>query len=334
MLAPMRIVSLLASGTELCCALGAGDRLVGRSHECDHPAWVKALPAVSEPTFDISGSSADIDRRVRERLRAGEPLYRVDEAALARLAPDVLITQTHCEVCAVTPAGLLAQNPERVPNLPRWASAGDPPTPDAIHAGGAGAVPRLERRQVVALSAGTLDGILDGFRGVARVLDLVDAGERLIGELQERVRGVERAVAGRPRPSVVCLEWIAPIFCMGNWGPELVARAGGDNRLGVSGAHSTTGTWDEVRRADPEVLVIAPCGFDIERTVREMPLLAAQPGWSDLRAVRAGRVYVADGNLYFNRSGPSVFDSVRILAEILHEGALEPTFEGRGWRRY
>jgi iron complex transport system substrate-binding protein len=329
----MRIVSLLASGTELCCALGAGDWLVGRSHECDHPPWVKALPAVSEPTFDITGSSAEIDRRVRERLHAGEPLYRVDEEALARLAPDVLITQTHCEVCAVTPGGLLAQNPERVPNLPRWASAGDPPTPDAIHAG-AGAAPRLERRQVVALSAGTLDGILDGFRGVARVLDLVDAGERLIGELEERVRAVERAVAGRPRPSVVCLEWIDPIFCMGNWGPELVARAGGDNRLGVFGAHSTTGTWDEVRRADPEVLVIAPCGFDLERTAREMPALTAQPGWCDLRAVRAGRVYLADGNLYFNRSGPSVFDSVRILAEILHAGALEPTFEGRAWRRF
>jgi iron complex transport system substrate-binding protein len=218
----------------------------------------------------------------------------------------VLITQTHCEVCAVTPG-------------------------DLAHSG---AAPRLERQQVVALSAGTLDGILDGFRGVARVLDLVDAGERLIGELQERVRAVERAVAGRPRPSVVCLEWIDPIFCMGNWGPELVARAGGDNLLGIAGAHSTTGTWDEVRRADPEVLVIAPCGFPLERTAREMPTLEAQPDWEDLRARRAGRVYLADGNLYFNRSGPSVFDSVRILAEILHDGALEPTFEGRAWRRW
>ncbi len=302
----MRIVSLLASGTELCCALGAGDQLVGRSHECDHPAWVRSLPAVSQPTFDITGSSADIDRRVREKLRAGEPLYRVDEEQLARLAPDVLITQTHCEVCAVTP-GDLAHGP---------------------------AAPQLERRQVVALSAGTLVGILDGFRGVARVLGLAEAGARLVGELEERVRAVELAVAGRPRPSVVCLEWIDPIFCMGNWGPELVARAGGDNQLGVAGAHSTTGTWDEVRRADPEVLVIAPCGFDIERTMREMPALTARPGWSDLRAVRAGRVFVADGNLYFNRSGPSVFDTVRILAEVLHEGTLEPTFEGRAWQRY
>jgi iron complex transport system substrate-binding protein len=332
MFVSMRIVSLLASGTELCCALGAGERLVGRSHECDYPEWVKTLPAVSEPTFDVTGTSAEIDRLVRERLHAGAPLYRVDEEALARLAPDVLITQTHCEVCAVTPGDLsVPRNPQRVPNLPRWAPAGDPPPPDAIHGGVA---PRLERRQVVALSAGTLDGILEGFRAVAQVLDLADAGARLAEELQDRVRAVERAVAGRRQPSVVCLEWIDPIFCMGNWGPELVARAGGDSLLGVAGAHSTTGTWDEVRRADPEVLVIAPCGFPVERTAREMPTLEAQPGWSELRAVRAGRVYLADGNLYFNRSGPSVFDSVRILAEILHGGALEPTFEGSAWRRH
>jgi iron complex transport system substrate-binding protein len=312
----MRIVSLLASGTELCCALGAGDRLVGRSHECDFPAWVKALPAVSEPTFDVSGSSGEIDRLVRARLRAGQPLYRVDEARLAALAPDVLITQTHCEVCAVTPGDL--------------AHGGGPDGASAATSPGA----TLRRRQVVALTAGTLDGVLAGFRGVAEVLELAPAGARLIAGIERRLRAVEAQVAGLRRPTVVCLEWIDPIFCMGNWGPELVARAGGDNRLGVSGAHSTTGTWDEVRRADPEVLVIAPCGFDIERTAREMPALTAQPGWSDLRAVRAGRVYLADGNLYFNRSGPSVFDSVRILAEILHAGALEPTFEGRAWQRY
>ncbi len=198
-----------------------------------------------------------------------------------------------------------------------------------------GAAPRLERRQVVALVG--RHARRDPRRVSRRRARCWISPTRASGwsdELQERVRAVERAVAGRPRPSVVCLEWIDPIFCMGNWGPELVARAGGDNRLGVAGAHSTTGTWDEVRRADPEVLVIAPCGFDIERTAREMPALAAQPGWSDLRAVRAGRVYLADGNLYFNRSGPSVFDSVRILAEILHDGALEPTFEGRAWRRF
>lgn len=304
----MRIVSLLASGTELVCALGAGDWLVGRSHECDDPDWVKELPAVSEPTFDVSGSSGEIDRLVRARLRAGQPLYRVDEEHIARLAPDVLITQTHCEVCAVNPG-------------------------DLAHGAG-GAAPALRRQQVVALAAGTVAGILDGFRGVAGLLGAQEASARLIAGIEARLAAVAAQVAPLRRPSVVCLEWIDPIFCMGNWGPELVARAGGDNRLGVAGAHSTTGAWDQVRRADPEVLVIAPCGFDIERTAREMPTLEAQPGWRELRAVREGRVYLADGNRYFNRSGPSVFDSVQILAEMLHPGMVQACFEGRAWRRH
>jgi iron complex transport system substrate-binding protein len=310
MLGAMRIVSLLASGTELCCALGAGDELVGRSHECDYPEWVTALPVVSAPTFDVSGTSAQIDGLVRERLRGGRPLYQVDEELIARLAPDVLITQTHCEVCAVTPGDL------------------------AHGADGAAAAARLQRREVVALSAGTLAGILDGFRGVAGVLGRALDGEHLIDEIEGRQRSIAARVAGRRQPSVVCLEWIDPIFCMGNWGPELVARAGGENRLGVAGAHSTTAAWDDVRHADPDVLVVAPCGFAIDRTLREMPALAAQPGWRELRAVRDGTVFVADGNRYFNRSGPGVFDSVQILAEILHPEAVEPTLEGRAWVRY
>jgi iron complex transport system substrate-binding protein len=301
---------LLASGTELTCALGAGEQLVGRSHECDYPEWVKELPVVSEPTFDVSGSSGEIDRLVRARLRAGLPLYRVDEERLARLAPDVLITQTHCEVCAVSPGDL------------------------AHGGGGAEAAPALRRQQVVALAAGTLSGILDGFRGVAAVLDRREAGARLIAGIEDQLAAVGARVATLRRPSVVCLEWIDPIFCMGNWGPELVAHAGGESLLGVAGAHSTTGAWAEVRRADPEALVVAPCGFSLERTAREMPTLEAQPGWRALRAVRAGRVYLADGNLYFNRSGPSVFDSAQILAEILHPGAVEAHFEGRAWRRW
>lgn len=218
--APQRIVSLLASGTELCCALGAGDRLVGRSHECDHPAWVKRLPAVSRPTFDVTGSSREIDERVRARLRSGQPLYEVDERAIAALAPDVLITQTHCEVCAVSPA-------------------------DLAH----GASPALLRRQVVALRTGSL-------------------------------------------------------------------------------------AWDAVREVDPEVLVVAPCGFGLERSASEMHLFAERPGWGGLRAVREGRVFVADGNLCFNRSGPSVFETPSILAEILHPEHFLPRHEGVAWQRW
>jgi iron complex transport system substrate-binding protein len=301
-----RIVSLLASGTELVCALGAGDRLVGRSHECDHPAWVKRLPAVSRPTFDIGGSSRDIDQRVRERLRAKLPLYEVDEAAIVALAPDVLITQTHCEVCAVSPADL---------------------------AHGA-AAPALVRKQVIALRTGTLEAILGGFVDVARVLGLEAAGENLVAGLREKMAAVARATAGLPRVSVACLEWLDPVFPMGNWGPELVELAGGTNLLGTPGAHSSQTAWENVLQADPEVLVIAACGFDVARTLAEMPLMAARPRWSELRAVRSGRVYVADGNLYFNRSGPCLFDSPAILAEMLHPAQVPGAHQGHAWVRW
>ena len=305
--APQRIASLLASGTELVCALGLGERLVARSHECDFPAWVTRLPAVSRPTFDIAGSSGEIDARVRERLRAGAPLYEIDETLLASLAPDVIVTQTHCEVCAVSPG-------------------------DIAH----GAPAKLERRQVVALDTGTVDGILDGFQNVAGVLGAGDAGLALVAGIRARLAALAertRALPG-PRPAVACLEWIEPLFAMGNWGPELIALAGGTCALGVAGAHSTTLAWHALRAADPDVIVVAPCGFGVERTLAEMPTLAALPGWGELAAVRAGRVFVADGNLYFNRSGPLLFDTPEILAEILHPAAFPPAHEGPVWRRW
>ena len=298
-----RIASLLASGTELVCALGAGDRLVARSHECDHPEWVRRLPTLSRPTFEIDGPSEEIDRRVRERLQLGQPLYEVDEALLAELAPDILITQTHCEVCAVSPGDVAR-------GIPRSVS----------------------RRQVVALRSGTLEGILEGFREVADVIGCADEGARLVAGLRARMAAVRERVLALSSPSVVCLEWIDPLFPMGNWGPELVECAGGRLLLGASGIHSAAVDWDDVRRADPEVLLVAPCGFPIERTLAEMPRLAARPGWRQLGAVRAGRVFVADGNLYFNRSGPTVFETVDLLAEILHPEAFPPTRRGPWWR--
>jgi iron complex transport system substrate-binding protein len=300
-----RIVSLLASGTELVCALGAGEWLVGRSHECDHPSWVTRLPAVSRPTFDITGSSADIDRLVRERLHARLPLYEVDEGAIAALSPNVLITQTHCEVCAVSPG-------------------------DLAHGGAA----RLVREQVVALRTGSLDAILAGFRDVARTLGVVERGEALVTDIWRDLAALSEKTRGLGRPSVVCLEWIDPIFSMGNWGPELVELAGGTSLLGTAGVHSTTTAWDEVRRMNPEVLVVAPCGFGLERARSEMPSLARLDGWADLAAVRDERVFVADGNLYFNRSGPSVFETPGILAEMFHPAHVAPRREGTVWRRW
>jgi len=302
---PTRIVSLLASATELVCALGAGERLVGRSHECDHPAWVTRLPAVSRPTFDIGGSSREIDERVRTRLHAGQPLYEVDDAAIAALAPDVLITQTHCEVCAVSPA-------------------------DLAHAISA----QLVRKQVVALRTGSLEAILEGFVDVARVIGASPAGEQLVSTIRANMAALAERTRALPHPAVVCLEWIDPVFAMGNWGPELVDLAGGASALGTPGAHSVGISWDAVRKVDPEVLVVAPCGFGLERATTEMHLFAERPGWRDLRAVRSGRVFVADGNLYFNRSGPSLFETPEILAEMIHPHHFSPRHDGRACRRW
>lgn len=299
-----RIVSLLASATELVCALGLGDRLVGRSHECDEPEWVKRLPSVSRPTFDITGSSHDVDARVRQRLAAGEPLYEVDDALLAALEPDVLITQSHCEVCAVSPG-------------------------DFAH----GVRATLERKTVVSLNASTLDGVLEGFLDVAKVVGRAAAGAALVQTIRSRMAALEAKTKSLPKPRVVCLEWVDPAFAMGNWGPELVDLAGGECLLGARGEHSTTTPWSDVVAADPDVLVVAPCGFSLSRAQGDLPILAARPGYSELTAVRNGRVYVADGNRYFNRSGPSLFETPEILAEMLHPDVFPPAHERTVWKR-
>jgi iron complex transport system substrate-binding protein len=302
----VRIASLLASGTELCCALGEGPSLVARSHECDDPAWVTELPCLTRPTFDVSGTSAEVDARVREKLRAGEPLYAVDQERLRALAPEVVITQVHCDVCAVSPSEL-----------------------DSAHGW-----PELRGFRTVSMRGGSLAGIVDDFAGVARAIGAAAAGERLIAEIRGRLDRWQGLLAGRPRPSVVCLEWTDPIFPMGNWGPELVDHAGGRSVLGTPNAHSATTPWQAVTAADPDVLIVAPCGFGLARAAAEMPALSGRPGWRELRAVRASEVYVADGNRFFNRSGPTVFETVALLAEILHPDVVPRVSEGTLYRRW
>jgi iron complex transport system substrate-binding protein len=297
----MRIVSLLASGTEIVCGLGAGEWLVGRSHECDNPPWVSALPACTRPAFDVSVSSRQIDAEVRRRLRAGEPLYHVDAPLINSLEPDLLITQAHCEVCAVTPA--------------------DVKRAECIVAA-----------QVLALEAGDLQGIFNGIRAIGRALGCEEAAAGLVAAMTDRINAIRTAVAHHRAPTVVALEWTDPIFAMGNWGPELVEAANGRLALGEKGEHSSALDWERVRAADPEWLVIAPCGFDLERTLREVPTLEALPGWFGLRAVRLGQVALADGNRYFNRSGTTIVETVEILAEILH--GYPAVHQGQAWVSY
>jgi iron complex transport system substrate-binding protein len=294
----MRVVSLLASGTEIVCGLGARQWLVGRSHECDNPPEVTALPKCTAPAFDIEMSSGQIDAEVRRRLKAGEPLYHVNSELIASLEPDLLITQEHCQVCAVTPT-----------DLSRARCAVAP--------------------QVLALQAGNVQGIFDGVFSIGRSLGREREAADLAETMKRRIKAVHEAVQDRPTPTLVALEWTDPPFAMGNWGPELVEAANGRLLLGEKGAFSAAIDWQRICEADPEWLLIAPCGFDLDRTIRELPMLEARPGWHDLRAVRQGKVALADGNRYFNRSGTTIVETVEILAEILH--GYPAGHRGRAW---
>ena len=298
----MRIVSLLASATEIVCALDEGRSLVGRSHECDNPAWVRSLPACSEPAFDISVSSRQIDAEVNRRIRSGEPLYRIHTDQIRNLAPDLVIAQSHCEVCAVTP-GDVARSGCAIPSA-----------------------------TVLGLSAGSVDGIFESIREIARALGKGGAGSAVIDCERRRFNAVRAKTAGRRRPSVVMLEWADPVFAMGNWGPELVEIANGDLLLGNPNQHSYAIPGERVLEADPEFLIVAPCGFNLERACQELPVLQAYPWWARLRSVRTGRVAFADGNLFFNRSGMTISRTAEILAEILHAEISGTPTEGVHWR--
>ena len=297
----MRVVSLLASATEIVCALGAGEMLVGRSHECDNPSWVRRLPACSSPAFDVSVSSREIDAEVRRRLRAGEPLYHVHAELIHELRPDLLITQAHCEVCAVTPGDV-----ER-------SGAGAPAT-----------------RQL-ALSASSLQEIFESILLISKALGLDKEGEILVRNERSRLDTVRDSAAPFRRPTVVAVEWTDPVFVMGNWAPELAEIANGEPLLGCRGEYSTAIPAEHIRDADPEYLIIAPCGFNLERTLQEQTVLEQNPWWGELQAVRKGNVAFADGNLFFNRSGMTVSQTAEIIAEILHGVQFGATSEGVHW---
>lgn len=302
----MRVVSLLASGTEIVCALGFRDALAGRSHECDYPPEVLDLPQVSRPGFAVSGSSASVDLAVKDRLRKALSIYEVDEDLLRDLAPDVLVTQTQCKVCAVSPDDLARS------------------IQDLSEAG----------TELVALEPHRLEDIWDDIRKVARALEAEGAGESLVESLQGRLDRIRAWAEGRPsRPSVVTVEWIDPLMTAGNWMPQIIEIAGGRSLLGETGKHSPWISWEDLVFADPEVLLISPCGFDVKRTLEEVDLLSQHDRWATLKAVQAKRVYVADGNAYFHRPGPRIVESAELLAEILHGEPGEGRYEGSGWIR-
>ena len=285
----MRIVSLLPSATETICALGLEDQLVGVTHECDYPRSVLDLPKVTRTLIPVEASSVEIDHRVRDRLESSRALYSLDMEALEELRPDLIVTQALCDVCAVAEDEV------------RAAACALPGRPDVIN-----------------LEPMTLTEVFAAIRQVATATGTSRRADDVIERLTARVLAVEARSAGLDRPRVALLEWLDPPFSCGHWSPELVRLAGGVEGLGREGQPSRTLSWEEVLRWRPEVVLIACCGFGVERTLRDLPLLSHVPGLRELPAARSDRVYVTDGSQYFSRPGPRLVDSLEILAHALH----------------
>lgn len=300
-------MSLIASATEIVCELGFGEQLVGRSHECDFPPFVRNLPVCTRPKFDPDGRSYEIDARVRAIVEEALSVYWVDSKLLDELKPTHIITQSHCEVCAVS----LKDVEEAVCKL------------------------TSSKPVLVSLEPNRLSDLWTGITSVACALGDGKRAEKVIERLQRQMESIENQTRLlRVRPTVAFIEWIEPLMAGGNWMPELIEMAGGANRFGEAGKHSPVMSFEAVVQENPDVLVIAPCGWDIERTLEDLELLARKPGWEKLRAVESSRVFVADGNQFFNRPGPRLLESLQILAEILHPDLFHFGHEGKGWTRW
>jgi iron complex transport system substrate-binding protein len=284
----VRIVSLLPAATDIVAELGRLPDLAGRTHECDWPAAVTEVPVVTTSAIDEGMSSREISTAVGASHR-GSSLYGLDAERLARLEPDLVLTQDLCEVCAVSY--------RRVSEAVRVMDIG----------------PR-----VLSLEPRTLTGVLDCLRVVGDALGVPDVAAERIAALRSRIEEVRRRVAGRPRPRVVALEWLDPVWPAGHWVPEQIELAGGVPLLASAGEHTSAVEWARVVEARPDVLVLLPCGFPPERTRAELHLLTRRPEWTDLPAVRRGAVWVLDGPAYFNRPGPRVVRGAEILAQVLH----------------
>lgn len=299
----MRICSLLPSATEIVCALGLIDELVAVSHECDYPPEVADKPrATSSHVDSATMSGAEIDAAVKRSLHEHRGVYSLDESLLAQLRPDLILTQELCDVCAVS----YVQVEQSVRTL-------------------------RGQKTILALEPTSLDSVLDTIRTVGRVTNRLARAEALAQQLaQEMSRIGERSASEVPRPRVACLEWLDPPFAGGHWIPEMVRLAGGDDVLGRSAEPSYRLGWDEVLAAQPEVVILMPCGFDVERTLREFRALRLPAGWDSLPAACAGRVYAVNANAYFSRPGPRLLQGLEILLAVLRPGSASPT--PRSWQ--
>mgnify|MGYP003577649866 CR=1 FL=1 len=304
---PDTLISLLPASTEIICALGLESRLIGRSHQCDYPESIIHLPVCSATKINPDDSSAAIDKQVKEVLANALSVYEVNEDVIKDLGPDVIITQTQCEVCAVSLKDVETALNELV----------------------------QKKTEVISFSPNTLEEIFRDIQFLADRLGVAEQGHILLDELTERQDLIKHKLKFiEKRPHVACVEWLSPLMVAGNWTPELIEIAGGEPVLAKSGEHSPYIAPQTLIEQNPDILIVAACGFSISRTLKEIDTLLQIPGWAELAAVKNNQVYIADGNHYFNRPGPRIVDTIEILAEIINPKQFVFGYEGRGWLKF
>lgn len=302
----MRILSLISSSTEIIYSLGLGSKIIGRSHECDYPPDIRKLPFCTEPRFDINGNSLQIDNNIKSLLQDALSIFLIDEKKLNELKPDIIITQSQCEVCAVS----LNDLEKAVENI-----IGKSP-------------------KIVSTEPHSLDDVWKDILKIGIALNVEKKAHSLIQKLKLRIQKLKSLTRGLSTPSVVCIEWIEPLMAAGNWVPELVKLANGINLIGSRGEHSP---WIDIKKVvdqNPDKIIIMPCGYNIEKTESEMSSLTKVKEWNSLRAVQNNQVYITDGNQYFNRPGPRLIDSLEILVEIIHNQKYNFGHENIGWKKF
>ncbi|WP_256014445.1 cobalamin-binding protein [Desertivirga xinjiangensis] len=304
---PDTIISLLPASTEIVCALGLESRLIGRSHQCDYPESVQHLPVCSTLKINPDVSSAAIDKQVKEVLADALSVYEVNEDLIKDLGPDVIITQTQCEVCAISLKDVEAALNELV----------------------------QKKTEVISLSPNTLEEIFRDIQSLADRLGAAEQGRILLDELTERKDLIKHKLKFiEKRPRVACVEWFSPLMAAGNWTPELIEIAGGEPVLAKSGEHSPYIDPQDLIEQNPDIIIAAACGFSISRSLQEIDTLFQIPGWAELAAVKNNQVYIADGNHYFNRPSPRIVDTIEILAEIINPKQFVFGYEGSGWLKF
>ena len=302
----MRIISLISSATEIISALGQKKNLVGISHECDYPKDIQGLPVCTTPRFDISGSSLQIDRDVKSLIQNALSVYRINENILKELKPDIIITQSQCDVCAVSE--------KDVENAVEHILGINP--------------------LIISLQPKDLGDIGEDIKFVANSIGVPNEGAELSEKFERQLEKLKYFKRIKNKPTIACLEWIEPLMYAGNWVPQMVEIAGGVNLFGQSGKHSSWSEYDTLIKSNPDKIILMPCGYDLNKTRSEIKPLLELSDWGMLKAVKTNNIFITDGNQYFNRPGPRLIDSIKILIEIVSEKNNLFGFEKKAWKRF